>query len=71
VELEGRFPATEVIARRFHDVAAPSESRSAFEQELRQLFPEENIRVVVSLKQDGAPGYEITVEEMDWNVKPP
>ncbi len=64
-----RFPAAEEIARRYHDVTASETSRAAFEHELRQLFPEQNIRVRVTLKQDGAAGFEITVEELSWNVR--
>jgi hypothetical protein len=64
-----RFPAAEAIARRYHDVAASETSRAAFEQELRQLFPEQTIRVLVTLRQEGAPGFEITVEELSWNVR--
>lgn len=64
-----RFPAAEAIARRYHEGSASEPSRSALEQELRQLFPEPTIRVLVTLKQDGAAGFEITVEALDWNVK--
>jgi hypothetical protein len=64
-----RVPAAEAIARRYHETSASEASRAALEQELRQLFPEPTIRVLVTLKQDGAAGFEITVEALDWNVK--